>query len=325
MMIPRLIITPGEPAGIGPDVLLQTINQSWNAELIAIADPVVLIQRANVLNIPLKLISADLTQTPTAHIPGTLKIIPVTLNTPVIPGELNALNNSYVLNTLDLAISTCLDKKANALVTGPVHKEILNTAGIKFSGHTEYLANKTNSKQTIMLFVVDNLKVALATTHIPLKEVSNAITQEKLIALINLLNTELKNKFKITNPRILVAGLNPHAGEGGYLGREEIDVITPALNQLRDKGLLIEGPLPADTLFTPHMLAKQDVIVGMYHDQVLPLIKHIGFDKAVNVTLGLPFIRTSVDHGTALSLAGTGQANAGSMKEAIKLAIARAI
>jgi 4-hydroxythreonine-4-phosphate dehydrogenase len=206
-----------------------------------------------------------------------------------------------------------------------VHKEILNTAGIKFSGHTEYLANKTNSKQTIMLFVIDNLKVALATTHIPLKEVPIAITQEKLIALINLLNIELKNKFKIANPRILVAGLNPHAGEGGYLGREEIDVITPALNQLRNQGLLIEGPLPADTLFTPHMLTKQDVIVGMYHDQVLPLIKHIGFDKAVNMTLGLPFIRTSVDHGTALSLAGTHQTDAGSMKEAIKLAIARAL
>lgn len=322
MITPRLLITPGEPAGIGPDVLIQAVQQMWNAELIAIADPTLLTERAKQLNLPLTLIPADLTQPPQSSFAGTLRILPVALRAPVTAGTLNADNAAYVLETLDVATDLCLAKKANALVTGPVHKEIMNQAGITFSGHTEYLAQKANVKQTIMLFVVGNLKAALVTTHIPLRAVPDAITREKLILFIELLHRNLQTTFAIKQPRIAVAGLNPHAGEGGYLGREEIEVITPTLNTLREKGLMIEGPLPADTLFTPHNLTQFDVVVGMYHDQILPVIKHIGFDKAVNVTLGLPFLRTSVDHGTALSLAGTHQTNAGSMKEAIKLATA---
>lgn len=320
-MTQRILITPGEPTGIGPDVTLCAAKSSYSVELIAIADPALLAQRAQQLKLNIQLLPADLNAEPTPHKAGTLKFLPVPLNAPVEVGQLNAANADYVLRTLTLAAKLCLKKKAAAVVTGPVHKEIMNTAGIPFLGHTEYFAEQSRVATTVMLFVVDHLKVALATTHLPLAKVSQAITKDELKSILMILHKDLQQKFHLVNPRILVCGLNPHAGEGGYLGREEIDVITPVLNELRTQQMDVVGPLPADTIFTPKQVKQADAILAMYHDQALPLVKYIGFDHAVNVTLGLPFIRTSVDHGTALDIAGSGQADAGSMRAAIDLAI----
>jgi 4-hydroxythreonine-4-phosphate dehydrogenase len=256
-----------------------------------------------------------------AHTSGTLKIIPVKLPVAAIPGQLNSANAGFVMDCLTLATDLCLENNAQALVTGPVQKSVINEAGIAFTGHTEFLAARCQASQVIMLFVVDSLKVALLTTHIPLSQVAKAITQNKIIAAVQLLNNELKNRFGIKNPAILVSGLNPHAGESGHLGHEEIDIIEPALDLLRKENIHVIGPLPADTLFTQKYLNTADAVLAMYHDQALPVVKNIGFDRAVNVTLGLPIIRTSVDHGTALDIAGSKNANAGSMQEAVKLAI----
>jgi 4-hydroxythreonine-4-phosphate dehydrogenase len=231
------------------------------------------------------------------------------------------LNAPYVLECLEVATKACLEKNAGALVTGPVHKSIINEANIPFTGHTEFLATQCGASNPIMLFVVDDMKVALATTHLPLSEVPRAITREKLLTLIRQLHQELKHQFGLAEPKILVCGLNPHAGENGHLGHEEIDVITPALEQLRTENINVIGPLPADTIFTPKHLQNADIIVAMYHDQALPVVKYVGFDRAVNVTLGLSIIRTSVDHGTALDMAGTGNADPGSLTAAIRLAI----
>lgn len=323
----RLIITPGEPAGIGPDISIQLAQQAWDAELVVIADPDLLKQRAKQLNLPLALIECDLNQqtfTKEPHKVGTLKIIPVKLPTHVEAGKLNVNHSAYVLQTLELAADLCTQKRANAIVTGPVHKGIINEAGFAFTGHTEFFAQYCNIPLTVMLFVVDQLKVALATTHVPLANVSQTITQDLLRSTLSILNKSLQQHFHLNAPRILVCGLNPHAGEGGYLGREEIDIISPVLNALRTQNYLIEGPLPADTIFTPPYLQRADAILAMYHDQALPLVKYLGFGHAVNVTLGLPFVRTSVDHGTALDVAGTKQADAGSMIAAVKLAISLA-
>ena len=317
----RLLITPGEPAGIGPDILLNAIQQNWSVEIVAVCDPNLLVQRAAQLNLPLTYHLTDLTTPPTPAVSGELKIYPVSLATPVTPGKLRRENVHYVLETLSIASKACLNNpKTHALVTGPVHKGILNEAGIPFTGHTEFLAKISRCKKTVMLFVVDQLKVALATTHLPLKDVTTAITKDNLLATLEVLRTALITRFNILNPRIGVSGVNPHAGENGYLGREEIDIITPLLDSLREKNWQIAGPLPADTLFTPNKLAQFDAILAMYHDQALPVVKYLGFDRAVNVTLGLPFIRTSVDHGTALEVAGTMNANPGSLIEAMKLA-----
>lgn len=317
----RILITPGEPAGIGPDIVIQIAQQEWPAELIAIADPNLLKKRAQDLDLSLNIIECDLNQPAIPHQSGTLKILPIALTTEAKAGHLNIANSPYVLRTLEKAAALCRQKMANAIVTGPVNKEIINQAGIEFSGHTEFFAQQCHVSHTVMLFVVNDLKVALATTHLPLAKVSAAITKERLRLVLTILNNELKNKFHITSPRILICGLNPHAGEGGYLGREEIDTITPLLNELRKEGLILQGPLPADTLFTPKYLQEADAVLAMYHDQALPLVKYIGFGNAVNVTLGLPFVRTSVDHGTAVDIAGTGKADAGSMRAAIDLAI----
>jgi 4-hydroxythreonine-4-phosphate dehydrogenase len=313
-----ILITPGEPAGIGPDITLQIAQKEWDAHLLVIADPHLLAERAEQLDLPLKIVKGD-AQTP--HRPGTLNVLPIELNDKVIPGTLNVANAEYVVKTLEKAASICQEKKAAAIVTGPVHKGIINTSGIPFMGHTEFFAHYCQVPQTVMLFVVDQLKVALVTTHLPLAMVPAAITQDRLQSILIILNTELKTRFHLQSPRILVCGLNPHAGEDGYLGREEINIITPTLNLLRAQNYLIEGPLPADTIFTPHCLQRADVILAMYHDQALPVVKYIGFDHAVNVTLGLPFLRTSVDHGTALDIAGTKAANSGSMATALNLAI----
>jgi len=322
--LPRIILTLGEPAGIGPDIILKIAQLPWPAELVVIGDPNLLQARAQALQLPIQLDPlnpSDLTQTTHLHQPGRLKIIPVALATPCDTGKLNPKNSAFVIHCLELATDYCLQKKAHALVTGPIHKAIVNTAGISFSGHTEFLEKRCNAKKTIMLFIVDNIKVALATTHIPLSDVPKQITIDYLVSTIRLLNTELKKYFGYTQPHILVSGLNPHAGEAGYLGREEIEIISPALTLLRAEKINITGPLPADTIFTEKHLQSADAIFAMYHDQALPVIKYMGFDRAVNMTLGLPIIRTSVDHGTALDIAGTGLANAGSLSAAIRLAI----
>lgn len=317
----RILITPGEPAGIGPDIVVQIAQQPWTAELVVIADPKLLLQRAAQIGLPLQLREHHLQQPPTLHQPGSLSILPIPLVAGAQAGQLNAANADYVIRTLTLASTLCQQKQASAVVTGPVHKEIMNQAHIPFTGHTEFFAQQCGIKHTVMLFVVDKLKVALATTHLPLAKVASAITPERLQQTITLLHDALKQQFHIAQPHIMVCGLNPHAGEGGYLGREEIDVITPALTQLRNKGYQLTGPLPADTIFTQQYLSQADAVLAMYHDQALPLVKYIGFGHAVNVTLGLPFIRTSVDHGTAITVAGTGKVDAGSMAAAVDLAI----
>jgi 4-hydroxythreonine-4-phosphate dehydrogenase len=317
----RILITPGEPAGIGPDITIQMAQEDWAHELVVIADPVLLTARAKQLNLALQLNVIDLHAAPTPSLSGALKIIPVFLNGHVIAGELNLKNADYVLRTLEEAAELCQNKMAPAVVTGPVNKAILNDAGIKFTGHTEFFAEYCHVSNTVMLFVIDELKVALTTTHLPLIDVSPAITPERLRLTIATLVDGLKKQFHINSPRVLICGLNPHAGEGGHLGHEEIDIISPTLTTLRKEGYHLYGPLPADTIFTPKYLKQADAVLAMYHDQALPLVKYLGFGNAVNVTLGLPFIRTSVDHGTALAIAGTGASNPASMKAATTLAI----
>ena len=317
----RILVTPGEPAGIGPDITVKIAQQPWATELIVVGDPDLLLARAKQLDLPLKLIPFHQTDPIVSHIPGTLKIIPVLLKTHSIPGQLNPENAHYVIQCLELATHYCLQQLCDALVTGPVHKGILNNAGITFTGHTEFLAKCCHVKQPIMLFVTPETKVALATTHLALSEGPAALTQEKLKNLLRILHSELKKKFNLTEPRILVCGLNPHAGEQGHLGREEIDIISPALEELRLQGMKLVGPLPADTLFQPKYLDHADAVLAMYHDQALPVLKHKGFGRSVNISLGLPLIRTSVDHGTALDLAGTGKADPGSLFHALEQAI----
>lgn len=315
------MITPGEPAGIGPDITLKTAQQAWPAELIVVSDPELLNQRAAQLGIPLSLEIFDVNKPSAQHRPGHLKIIPVSLSETCHPGQLNQANASYVLRCLELATDSCLKNEAQALVTGPIHKGVLNEAGIKFTGHTEFLAHHCHAPEVIMLFVTDQMKVALVTTHLPLSQVPKAITAEKIINISSLLHRELQSCFKLADPKILVCGLNPHAGEMGHLGREEIDVIEPAIQQLRQKNINVIGPLPADTIFTEKYIKSADVILAMYHDQALPVVKYQGFGNAVNVTLGLPIIRTSVDHGTALDIAGSGQADADSLAAAIRVCL----
>ncbi|HLB41550.1 MAG TPA: 4-hydroxythreonine-4-phosphate dehydrogenase PdxA [Gammaproteobacteria bacterium] len=320
MTIPRILITPGEPAGIGPDITIQAAQQAWPIELVVIADPRLLEERAKQIDLPLQLLECDLEQAAKPHQPGKLKILPLALHAEVQLGKLNPDNSIYIIQTLEKAAALCLKKQANAIVTGPVHKGVLNHAGIPFLGHTEFFANYCGVSQTVMLFVVNEFKVALATTHLPLTQVPQAITKLHLHTVLSILNSELKKWFRLTSPRMLVCGLNPHAGEDGYLGREEIEVMIPTLNELRQQQYAVTGPLSADTIFTPHYLQQADVVVAMYHDQALPLVKYVGFGRAVNVTLGLPFIRTSVDHGTALDMAGTSAVDPGSMLAAVKLA-----
>ncbi len=317
----RLALTPGEPAGIGPDLCIQLAQQPHAAQLVAIADPQLLTVRATQLGLPLRLqpFSADQPARPAEA--GELFIEPVSISRPAQAGRLDPENANYVLQTLRRAADGCLQGEFDALVTGPVHKGVINEAGIRFSGHTEFLAELSHTPQVVMMLATPGLRVALATTHLPLTEVSRNITPPRLEEIIRILHRELQQRFGLPNPHILVCGLNPHAGEGGHLGREEIEVIAPVLEQLRSEGMQLYGPLPADTLFTPRYLDEADAVLAMYHDQGLPVLKHVGFGRAVNVTLGLPLIRTSVDHGTALDLAGTGQADTGSLEYAIQVAM----
>jgi len=320
----RIAITPGEPAGIGPDLCVQLAQQANVSELIAVADPLLLEQRASQLNLPLTLTEFDPDSEPVSQQPGSLKILPVALKAAVSAGQLNPINAPYVLDTLRLAAEGCSSGMFSALVTGPVHKGVINDAGIPFTGHTEYLADLANA-DPVMMLATSGLRVALVTTHLPLSAVSGAITQEALEKVIRILHQDLQLCFGIAQPRILVCGLNPHAGENGHLGEEEIYIITPTLDRLRSEGMNLNGPLPADTLFTPKYLERADAVLAMYHDQGLPVLKHLGFGRAVNITLGLPFIRTSVDHGTALELAGTGQGSCGSLKVALETSVQMAV
>ena len=309
-----LAITPGEPAGIGPDLIVMLAQRERAADWVALADAEVLQSRARLLGLPLKL-SGE----PTRRA-GCLHIEPVPLAEPVQPGALNPANAPAVIAALDRAADGCLAGRFKALVTGPVQKSVINEAGIPFSGHTEHLRDRCGAADVLMLLAAGDLRVALATTHLPLSEVPKAVTEALLESKLKLLLGGLRAQFGIPQPRILVTGLNPHAGEAGHLGREEIDIIEPVCGRFRAQGEALAGPLPADTAFTPNRLADADAVLAMYHDQGLPVLKHAGFGQAVNITLGLPFIRTSVDHGTALDLAGTGQADSSSVEAAIALA-----
>jgi 4-hydroxythreonine-4-phosphate dehydrogenase len=317
----RIALTPGEPAGIGPDLAVTLAQDAQQHEIVAIADPGMLQARAKTLNLPLKIRVVGTTEKPRPSTAGELAVLPIALNQHVDLGVLNVANAPYILKTLDAAIEGCTNNFFSALVTGPVHKSVINDAGITFSGHTEYLADKTNTEKVVMMLATKGLRVALATTHLPLKDVAAAINEKELIQVIEILHRDLQIQFGISRPEIYVCGLNPHAGEGGHLGREEIEVIEPVLKKLRARGINLIGPLPADTLFTPKYLDHADAVLAMYHDQGLPVLKYKGFGQAVNVTLGLPIIRTSVDHGTALDLAGTGKADMGSLRTALHYAI----
>lgn len=317
-MVCRLALTAGEPAGIGPDVIIQLAQQGAPDEWVVYADPELMQRRARLLGLPLRLRAPKARPEPLA--PGELAIEPIPLAQPERVGQLDPGNARYVLTTLKHALQDCRSGKADALVTAPVHKGVINEAGIPFSGHTEFLAAETNTPRVVMMLATAGLRVALATTHLPLSQVPGALTPSLLTEVITILHSDLRRHFGISQPRILVCGLNPHAGEGGHLGREEIDVIEPVLQRLRDRAMALIGPLPADTLFTPAVLKDADAVLAMYHDQGLPVLKYQGFGQAVNITLGLPVIRTSVDHGTALDLAGTGRAHRGSLATAIEYA-----
>ncbi|MEQ9723557.1 4-hydroxythreonine-4-phosphate dehydrogenase PdxA [Yersinia alsatica] len=317
----RIVITPGEPAGVGPDLVVALAQQDWPVELVVCADPALLLARANQLNLPLQLREYQLDQPPLAQQAGTLTILPVKTATQVTPGKLDVNNSHYVVETLAKACDGAISGEFAALVTGPVQKSIINDAGIPFIGHTEFFADRSLCPRVVMMLATEELRVALATTHLPLLAVPGAITQASLHEVITILDSDLKTKFGIRQPQIYVCGLNPHAGEGGHMGHEEIETIIPALDALRQQGINLIGPLPADTLFQPKYLQHADAVLAMYHDQGLPVLKYQGFGRAVNITLGLPFIRTSVDHGTALELAATGTADVGSFITALNLAI----
>jgi 4-hydroxythreonine-4-phosphate dehydrogenase len=313
--MPRIAITAGEPAGIGPDLCAILAARGAEARLVVIGDRRVVAARAAQRGIAFD---------PPDYVPGSaarLSMLHVGAPAPVTAGRLDPANGRHVLALLDRALDGCRAGEFAAMVTAPVQKSTINEAGVPFTGHTEYLADRTRTRRVVMMLTGGGLRVALATTHLPLAAVPAAITREVLVETVRIMNGDLRSRFGIDSPRILVAGLNPHAGESGHLGREEIEVISPALESLRREGVRVVGPLPADTLFTARLLAGADAVLAMYHDQGLPVLKHASFGHAVNVTLGLPVIRTSVDHGTALDLAGSGDVDAGSLEAAVALAV----
>lgn len=315
----RLALTAGEPAGIGPDLCLQLALEARGSQIVAVADRRLLEARARTLNMPVRLDDWQPGQAATLE-PGRLSVWSVAPVADTTPGRLDPRNAGYVVKTLEAAADACLRGDLDAMVTAPVHKGNINEGGIAFSGHTEFLQALCAVERVVMMLTTPGLRVALVTTHLPLREVADAISVERLLQVTRILDRDLRDHFGLDRPRILVAGLNPHAGEGGHLGREEVDVIEPTLERLRGEGIDLVGPLPADTLFTPRWLEQADAVLAMYHDQGLPVLKYKGFGAAVNVTLGLPIVRTSVDHGTALDLAGSGEADAGSLHAAISLA-----
>ena len=318
-MMKRLALTPGEPAGIGPELSVRYMQNASNHEVVAFADPELLVRYANRLGLSLRL--REMGDKPNSSKQNELTIVPVTLPFKEDPGNANPDNAEYVLNCLDAAINACVSKECEAIVTGPIQKSSINAAGIDFTGHTEYLAKRTNTSCVVMMLATDELRVALATTHIPLRKVPDTITFSHLTRVIQVIHNDLQNRFGIHSPRILVCGLNPHAGESGHLGREEEEIIIPAVKMMRVSGINVSGPLPADTIFTERYLKNADAILAMYHDQGLPVLKSHGFGYSANITLGLPIVRTSVDHGTALDLAGKGIASVGSLQTAIQMAL----
>jgi 4-hydroxythreonine-4-phosphate dehydrogenase len=293
----------------------------WQADLVVAGDASLLAAAAADLKLPLRIVAYDASQPPSAHSAGTLKVLHVPTAQPVTAGQLDPRNAAYVIHMLDRACDGCMNGEFAAMVTAPVQKSTIMDAGFAFTGHTEYLAHRTRAALPVMMLLSGDLRVALVTTHLALADVPRAITQDRLLATLRIVHLDLERHFGIAAPRMVVLGLNPHAGESGHLGREEIEVIEPVLRRLRSEGLNLRGPVPADTAFAPQFLADADVVVAMYHDQGLPVIKHVGFGNAVNVTLGLPILRTSVDHGTALSLARTGKADVGSLRAALTLAV----
>lgn len=321
MTVRRIAITPGEPSGIGPDLVIMLSQRSWPVELVVIGDSAVLEQRAVQLGIPLTLLPYQQDAPAQPQAAGSLTLLPVRCPASVSAGHLNPRNSSYVIETLHRAGHGCMSGEFSAVMTGPVHKGVINDAGIPFSGHTEYFAELSSTELVVMMLATPGLRVALATTHLPLRDVANAVTQDLVERVTTIVNTDLKQKFGIVKPKILICGLNPHAGEQGHLGREEIEHIMPAIDALQSCNIDVSGPWPADTVFQPRYLEQADAVIAMYHDQGLPVLKYKGFGNAVNITLGLPFIRTSVDHGTALDLAGTGQIDSGSAHYALQSAI----
>jgi 4-hydroxythreonine-4-phosphate dehydrogenase len=318
-VLPRIALTSGEPAGIGPDLCLAIAARELDCDLVCLGDRQLLSERARSLGLQVELRPYDGTARP--HVPGTLRIEHHPLLAPALPGQADTRNGRWVIELLERACDGALAGEFAAIVTAPVHKAIINDAGIAFTGHTEFFAERTHAARPVMMLATSSLRVAVATTHLPLAAVSAAITGELLCEVLGVIHRDLARWWGIERPRIAVCGLNPHAGEGGHLGEEEIRVIAPAIARMRERGLQVVGPLPADTAFVPRVLADFDVVLAMYHDQGLPVVKHAAFDTAVNVTLGLPILRTSVDHGTALDLAGTGRADPGSLRAAIELAV----
>jgi 4-hydroxythreonine-4-phosphate dehydrogenase len=319
--VPRIALSLGEPAGIGPDVAVRVCQRGHPAELVVFADADMFSERAQSLGLALELQPFDPDTPARVHGPGRAKVASVPARVPVVAGRLDPRNAPYVLQALELGVRGCLRGVLDAMVTGPIHKGVINRSGVPFTGHTEFLASLTGSPQPVMMLVTPGLRVALVTTHLPLREVPDAITRPRLERILRVMCRDLSVRFRIRDPRILVLGLNPHAGEGGHLGREEAEVIEPVLQRLRAEGMSLAGPVPADTAFTTDRLAQADAVLAMYHDQGLPVLKARGFGRSVNVTLGLPIVRTSVDHGTALELAGRGTADASSLERALDLAI----
>lgn len=317
--LPTFVVTAGEPAGIGPDLCVQVAQRALPCKLIVIADRDLMLERARLLKLPLTLLDGASSNI-SRHQAGSLHVLHIPLNVPAVPGKLDPSNAGYVLETLEQAVNGCVSGKYDAMITAPVHKSVINDAGFSFSGHTEYLAQLTGS-QTVMMLVGGNMRITLATTHMPLKDVSAAITRERLERQLRIIQHHLVRDFAIDKPCIAVAALNPHAGESGHYGTEEIDTIIPVINKLRQEGFNLLGPVPADTLFIPSKLKNYDCVLAMFHDQGLPVLKHASFGAGVNVTLGLPIIRTSVDHGTALDLAATGNADSSSLLAAVEMAL----
>ena len=316
-----LLLTPGDPAGIGPDITLDILSRKYQDNILVVADAHLLEERAAALQIETELnVFSDFQDSLDNLSPDAINILHTDICQPCKAGVLDSANSRYVLDCLDIAERLCREGKADGMVTGPVHKGIINDAGFQFTGHTEYLAEPSNS-QPVMMLATEDLRVVLATTHLPLKDIAGAITRQSLTDVLTITDDFLKQRFKIDRPHILVCGLNPHAGEDGHLGSEEIDTISPVIEQCIEQGMNLTGPLPADTAFTRHHLPTADAVLAMYHDQGLPVLKYSGFGKAVNVTMGLPFVRTSVDHGTALELAATGKADSSSLDTAIAIAM----
>lgn len=319
--LPVITYTCGEPAGIGPDLAIALAETALPCCLRILGNTELLTARAAQLGKTVHLLELHPEDDTPPHMTGQLSVQSMPLAAPAIPGQLNAHNSAHVLALLDAALEGCMNGQFDAMVTGPVHKGIINDAGIPFTGHTEYLAEKSGTQKVVMMLTGGGLRVALATTHLPISEISRTITRTELTAVLRVLYADLTHKFGIAKPHVAVCGLNPHAGESGHLGREEIEVIEPVLNALRSEGMNLSGPHPADTLFAQLRSKPADAVLAMYHDQGLPVLKYASFGAGINITLGLPFIRTSVDHGTALDLAGTGNIETGSLLAAINLAI----